>query len=273
MAQEPLQPLQDSIMKRSLAAIYWSAFIGIITKETNRILRIWVQTLIPSAITTTLYFLIFGNLIGPRIGQINGVSYMAFIVPGLIMMGVINNSYSNVAGSFFSNKFVHHVEVLLVAPIPNWVILAGYVGGGIVRGCLVGIIVALLSLFFTAIQPVYPLLMLLVIILTALVFSLAGFINAIQAQKFDDISIVPTFVLTPLTYLGGVFYSIDMLPTVFRTISFVNPILYMINAFRYGVLGSAEISIHLSIGLLLSFALLFSLVAYWLIEHSKSLRS
>ncbi len=266
------QPL-DNIAKPSMVAIYWSAFIGIISKETNRILRIWIQTLIPSAVTTTLYFLIFGNLIGPRIGQINGVPYMVFIVPGLIMMAVINNSYSNVSSSFFSSKFMHHVEILLVAPIPNWLIIAGYVGGGIVRGGLVGIIVALLSLFFAAMQPVYPLLMLLVIVLTAIVFSLAGFINAIQAKNFDDISIVPTFVLTPLTYLGGVFYSIDMLPTVFRTMSFANPILYMINAFRYGMLGSADISIHLCIGLLLFFTVLFSVIAYWLIEHSKSLRS
>ena len=271
MSQE--SPLSDDKTKRSMAAIYWSAFVGIIAKETHRILRIWVQTLIPSAVTTALYFLIFGNLIGPRIGQISGVPYMAFIVPGLIMMAVINNSYGNVSGSFFSSKFVHNIEVLLVAPIPNWVILAGYVGGGIVRGLLVGIIVAVLSLFFTAMKPIYPLLMLLVIVLTAIVFSLAGFINAVQAKKFDDISIVPTFILTPLTYLGGVFYSIDMLPNVFRLISFANPILYMINSFRYGLLGTSDISIYLSVGLLLVFVLLFTLAAVWLMEHSKSLRN
>ncbi|WGK69493.1 ABC transporter permease [Candidatus Haliotispira prima] len=258
---------------RSLSTIWRAAFIGILSKETRRILRIWVQTLLPSAVTTTLYFLIFGNLIGPRVGQIDGVPYMAFIVPGLIMMAVITNSYGNVSGSFFSSKFMHNIEVMLVAPVPNWVILAGYVGGGIMRGLLVGIIVAILSLFFVQMQPVNILIMLLVIVLTAIVFALAGFINAMMATKFDDISIVPTFVLTPLTYLGGVFYSINMLPPVFRAMSFANPVLYMINAFRYGVLGISDISIYWSLGLLLVFVFVFAGTALWLLQRSKSLRT
>ena len=256
-----------------LARIYWVAFSGILSTETRRILRIWIQTLLPSAVTTTLYFLIFGNLIGPRVGQVGGVPYMAFIVPGLIMMAVITNSYSNVAGSFFIRKLLRNVEVMLVAPIPNWVILLGHVGGGVLRGLLVGIVVALLSLFFVQLQPVSLLIMLLVILLTALVFSLAGFINAVLAQKFDDISIVPTFVLTPLTYLGGVFYSIDMLPPVFRALSFANPVLYMINAFRYGVLGQSDMPLYWSFLLLLVFVLAFGGVAMWLLERGKKLRS
>ena len=256
-----------------LAKIYWVAFAGILSTDSRRILHITIQTWLPSALTTTVYFLSFGNLIGPRVGQVGGVPYMAFIVPGLIMMAVITNSYSNVAGSFFIRKLLRNVEVMLVAPIPNWVILLGHVGGGVMRGLLVGIVVAVLSLFFVQLQPVSLLIMLLVILLTALVFSLAGLINAVLAEKFDDISIVPTFVLTPLTYLGGVFYSIDMLPPVFRALSFANPVLYMINAFRYGVLGQSDMPLYWSFVLLLVFVLLFGCVAMWLLERGKKLRS
>ncbi len=270
---QPTEAPPASMAAVSLNTIYWSALLGILSKETKRVLRIWMQTLLPSAVTTTLYFLIFGNLIGPRIGEVDGIPYMAFIVPGLMMMAVITNAYNNVSGSFFMGKFSRNIEVLLVAPVPNWVILAGYAGGGIVRGMLVGVIVAGLSLFFVQIQPVSLAIMLLVIVLTAVVFSLAGFINAIMARNFDDISIIPTFVLTPLTYLGGIFYSINMLPPLFRKLSFANPILYMINAFRYGVLGISDIPIYWSIGLLLVFVLFFMLIALFLLQRSRSLRT
>lgn len=242
--------------------LYGIAFQTIVTKEVLRFIRIWIQTILPPAITTTLYFIIFGKLIGQRIGEMEGYSYIDFIVPGLILMSVIQNSYSNVVSSFFSTKLQHYIEELLIAPVPNWVILGGYVVGGVTRGTLVGILVTVISLFFTDLQITSYGLTLLIFVLTSILFSLAGFINAVYATTFDDISIVPTFVLTPLTYLGGVFYSIHLLPEFWQNLSLGNPVLYMINAFRFGILGVSDIDIGVALTIILSFIVgltLFSL--------------
>jgi ABC-2 type transport system permease protein len=215
----------------------------IVRKEMGRVLRIWVQTIVPPAITMTLYFIIFGNLIGRRIGSMAGFDYMQYIAPGLIMMSVITNSYGNVVSSFFGAKFSRHLEEMLVSPMSNATIVIGHVAGGVLRGLLVGILVTLIALAFTRLDVRHPLITITVVLLSSTVFALAGFINAVFARKFDDISIVPTFVLTPLTYLGGVFYSISLLPEFWHRISLFNPILYMVNAFRYGILGESDISI------------------------------
>jgi ABC-2 type transport system permease protein len=222
------------------------AFRTIIFKEIHRFLRIWPQTLLPPAITTSLYFLIFGKLIGDRIGSINGASYMDFIVPGVILMSVISHSYANVVSSFYSTKFQRHIEELLVAPVSNWVILLGYVGGGVARGLLVGCVVTGISLLFAEITVNNWGVTVAVYFLTATLFALAGFINAVFANSFDAISIIPNFVLTPLSYLGGVFYSVSMLPDIWQTISLANPILYMINAFRYGLIGVSDVDIQMA---------------------------
>jgi ABC-2 type transport system permease protein len=223
----------------------------IVRREIRRFLRIWPQTLLPPAITMVLYFVIFGNLIGSRIGDMGGFSYMDYIVPGLIMMSVITNSYSNVVSSFFSSKFQRSIEELLVSPVSPHVILLGWVAGGVVRGLLVALIVSLLSLFFTRLQVHHLGVTVLVVLLTATLFSLGGFVNAVFARNFDDISIIPNFVLTPLTYLGGVFYSISMLPPVWQSLSLANPILHMVNAFRYGILGVSDIPIGVALGFML----------------------
>ena len=215
----------------------------IIRKEIVRVLRIWIQTIVPPAITMTLYFVIFGNLIGKRIGSMDGFDYMQYIAPGLIMMSVITNSYGNVVSSFFGAKFTRHIEEMLVAPMSNASIIIGHVAGGVLRGLLVGTLVTVIALFFTRLEVAHPFIMISVVLLSSIVFSLAGFINAIFATKFDDISIVPTFVLTPLTYLGGVFYTISLLPPFWQSVSKANPILYMVNAFRYGILGKSDIDI------------------------------
>lgn len=241
------------------------AFTTLVVKEYSRIMRIWIQTLVPPAITMTLYFVIFGSLIGRRIGEMDGYSYMQYIAPGLIMMSVITNSYGNVVSSFFGAKFARHIEEMLVSPMPPSLILLGHVAGGVVRGLLVGFLVALIALFFTDLKPVHPLITISVVFLTAVVFALAGLINAVFARKFDDISIIPTFVLTPLTYLGGVFYSIKMLPELWQHISLANPILYMVNAFRYGILGASDIPIGHAYFIILAFiAGLYSFALYLL---------
>ncbi|MBJ7539457.1 ABC transporter permease [Marinomonas transparens] len=251
----------------------WIAFVTILLREIRRFTRIWPQTLLPPAITMTLYFAIFGNLIGDRIGEMGGFSYMQYIIPGLIMMSVITNSYSNVASSFFSAKFQHSIQELLVSPTPNWVILVGYVLGGVARGLCVGLIVTVLSLFFThlALQSLF--LTVLVVCLTSIMFSLGGFVNAIYARSFDDVSIVPTFILTPLTYLGGVFYSIDLLPDFWQKMSMLNPVLYMVNAFRYGILGVSDINVYSA----LIIVSLFIVVLFWyglrLLNQGKGIRN
>lgn len=231
----------------------------IVRKEMGRVLRIWVQTIVPPAITMTLYFIIFGNLIGRRIGSMDGFDYMQYIAPGLIMMSVITSSYGNVVSSFFGAKFGRHVEEMLVSPMSNATIIIGHVAGGVLRGMLIGILVTIIALFFTRLDVAHPFIMISVVLLSSIVFSLAGFINAVFAKKFDDISIVPTFVLTPLTYLGGVFYSISMLPEFWQNVSKANPILYMVNAFRYGILGTSDIDIGYAYTILLLFVtVLFS---------------
>jgi len=249
------------------------ALQSILYKETNRFMRIWVQTLVPPAITMTLYFVIFGALVGSRIGDMGGFSYMEFIVPGLIMMSVITNSYSNVASSFFRAKFQRNVEELLVAPVPNYIIVLGYVGGGVARGILVGLIVSLLSLFFVDIKVHHLFILMSTVVLTATLFSLAGLINAIYAKTFDDISIIPTFVLTPLTYLGGVFYSLSLLPQFWQYVSQINPIVYMVNAFRYGFLGVSDVNLVFAFSVIIGFILVFFSFAMYLINKGTGLRS
>jgi ABC-2 type transport system permease protein len=248
------------------------AFQTIVRKEIRRFTRIWVQTLIPPAITMVLYFIIFGSLIGSRIGKMDGFDYMSFVVPGLIMMAVITNSYGNVVSSFYSAKFTKSIEELQVSPTPSYIILLGYVCGGALRGLAVGVIVTLLSLFFTHLHIHDFGVTVAVVILTAILFSLAGMINAIFANSFDDVTIIPTFVLTPLTYLGGVFYSISMLPEFWQGVSKLNPILYMVNAFRYGILGISDVNIvHAFGGILMFVAVLFGLCLY-LLETGTRLR-
>ncbi len=253
--------------------IYWTAFKSLLGKEIHRFMRIWVQTLVPPAITMTLYFVIFGSLIGARIGTMEGFTYMEFIVPGLIMMSVITNSYSNVASSFYSAKFQKNIEELLVAPVPNYVIIWGYVMGGVTRGLLVGIIVTVVSLFFVDLQVQHWGIIVATVILTSIVFSLGGLINAVFAGSFDDISIIPTFVLTPMTYLGGVFYSISLLPEFWQVVSKINPIVYMVNAFRYGFLGISDVSVTTSFGVLAVFVVVLYAVAHQLITKGRGIRS
>ncbi|TVZ38460.1 ABC-2 type transport system permease protein [Alteromonadaceae bacterium 2753L.S.0a.02] len=249
------------------------AYKTIVRKEVRRFTRIWVQTLIPPVITMALYFVIFGSLIGSRIGDMGGFDYMSFVVPGLIMMSIINNSYSNVVSSFYSAKFTKSIEEIQVSPTPNYIILLGYVSGGVLRGLIVGGIVTLISLFFTHLHIHSPLVTVSVILLTSVLFSIAGMINAIFANSFDDISIIPTFVLTPLTYLGGVFYSISLLPEFWQGVSKLNPVLYMVNAFRYGILGVSDVSVGGAfLGILVFLVLLFSYCLY-LLNYGKKLRN
>ncbi|HLU62720.1 MAG TPA: ABC transporter permease [Gammaproteobacteria bacterium] len=245
----------------------------IIRREFTRVLRIWVQTIVPPAITMTLYFIIFGSLIGRRIGEMGGHDYMSYIAPGLIMMSIITNSYSNVASSFFGAKFGRHIEELLVSPLPNQYILIGYVMGGVLRGLLVGAVVTGVALFFTDLDVKHPLITLSTVLLTAIVFSLGGFINAVFSRKFDDISIIPTFILTPLTYLGGVFYSIELLPAFWENASRLNPILYMVNAFRYGILGESDIGIATAYGIIGVFMVALYALSLFLMNRGVGLRS
>lgn len=245
----------------------------ILFKEVRRFTRIWPQTLLPPAITTSLYFLIFGKLIGERIGVVNGVSYMEYIVPGIILMSVISHSYSNVVSSFYSTKFQRHIEELLVSPVPNWVILAGYIGGGVTRGILVGCVVALISMMFIELSVMHWGTTIGVFVLTAILFSLAGFVNAVFADSFDDISIIPNFILTPLSYLGGVFYSVAMLPELWQKIALGNPILYMINAFRYGLIGISDIDVCLALMMTLGFIVLLTSFCLLLLAKGVGIKS
>ena len=253
-----------------------AAFIAlqsIIVKEITRYFRIWVQTLLPPAITMSLYFVIFGQLIGSRVGQMGGVSYMEYITPGIIMMSVITNSYSNVVSSFFSAKFQRNIEEMLVSPVPTLFILLGYVIGGVSRGILTGIIVTLVASQFVEIQVNNWPILLFVVILTSMLFATGGLVNAIFAKKFDDISIVPTFILTPLTYLGGVFYSIKLLPDFWQNVSLANPVLYMVNAFRYGFLGVSDIEITHALTLISLFIIALLSAAYYLLHKGIGIRA
>ncbi len=250
----------------------WIAFSTLVRKEIRRFLRIWMQTLLPPAITMSLYFIIFGTLIGSRIGEMGGFTYMEFVVPGLIMMSVVTNSYANVVSSFYGAKFQRFVEEILVSPMSNNIVLWGYVIGGVARGLLVGLIVTLLSLFFTKLQVQHVVVTMGIVLLTSVMFSLAGFINAVFANSFDDVSIVPTFVLTPLTYLGGVFYSIDLLPEFWAGVSQLNPMLYVVNAFRYGLLGVSDVNVGLAFGMVGLFTLLAYFYCMYLLKTGKRLR-
>lgn len=252
---------------------YSIAFATLLRKEIGRFMRIWLQTVLPPAITMALYFIIFGNLIGPRIGKMHGFDYMQYIAPGLIMMSVITNAYSNVVSSLFGAKFQRHIEEILVAPMPNLLVLLGFVAGGVARGVVVGVVVTATALCFTDLHVESWLTTLAVVFLTAALFSLAGFINALFAKKFDDISIVPTFILTPLTYLGGVFYSIDLLPAFWQRVSLGNPILYMVNAFRHGMLGVSDIDIGVAFGVIGLFCALLFAASLWLLNRGVGLRS
>jgi len=249
------------------------AFETIVIREIRRFGRIWLQTLVPPAITIGLYFVIFGNLVGRRIGEMGGFQYMEFIVPGLIMMAVIQNSYSNVVSSFFSHKFQHSVEELLVAPVPNYVILCGFIAGGMARGLAVGTIVTFISLLFADLEIQNLFITITVVLLTSIVFALAGFINALFANSFDDISIIPTFVLTPLIYLGGVFYSVELLPPFWKFVSALNPIFYMVNTFRYGILGTSDVDVTWAFFILCVFIVILFTSCIWLLRRGTGLRT
>ena len=252
--------------------LIWS-IITLSEKELRRFMRIWVQTLVPPAVTTSLYFVIFGSLIGPRIGAMDGFDYIQFMIPGLIMLAVITAAYSNVVSSFYGVKFQRAIEELLISPMPNWAILLGYVIGGVVRAILVGIIVFIVSIIFEPSLQIHSYsLTILVLILTSIMFSLLGFINAIYADSFDDIAIVPTFVLTPLIYLGGVFYSIKMLPPLWQSISQVNPMLYVVNTFREGMLGISDVSITLSLLMMTAFIVIFFIICLYLLNKGVGIR-
>jgi ABC-2 type transport system permease protein len=259
-------------MSPSRAVTQWVGFKTIIIREFGRIIRIWGQTIVPPAVTATLYFIIFGSLIGRRVGQVGGYDYMQFIAPGLIMMTVIQNSYGNVVSSFFGAKFGKHIEELLVSPLPNWVIVLGYVMGGLLRGFLVGSVVTIVALFFTRLAVTHILAIVSAVLLTSFVFALGGFINALFAKNFDQISWFPTFVLTPLTYLGGVFYSVTMLPPWARLVSNANPILYMVSAFRYGFLGVSDVDLRIAYGIMLLAAVAMFSLAVGLLNRGTGIR-
>jgi len=254
------------------AGNYWIAFQTIVRKEILRFSRIWMQTLIPPVVMVALYFIIFGNLIGQRIGEMDGMNYIDFIMPGLVMMSIITNSYANVVSSFYSAKHSYYIEEMLIAPIPNIVILLGYVTGGVVRGLCVGIAVTIVSLIFTDFYIDNPFTVLIVAFLTAFLFSLAGLINAVYANSYDHIAIIPTFVLTPLTYLGGIFYSIKLLPEFWQQASLINPVLYMVNSFRFGFRGVSDIDLSLAIGVILFFILVLFSICMILLHRGTGIK-
>lgn len=256
----------------SLAHTNVVGFNTIVIRELNRIIRIWGQTIVPPAITATLYFIIFGSLIGRRIGGMGGYSYIQYIAPGLIMMSVITNSYGNVVSSFFGAKFGKHIEELLVSPLPNWLIVAGYTAGGIMRGLIVGAVVTVVTLIFTDLHIYNPLVVASAVLLSSIVFALAGMINAVFAKNFDQISFIPTFVLTPLTYLGGVFYTIALLPQWAQHISHANPILYMVNAFRFGFLGVSDVDVRLAYSIMIGAAVVLYGACVWLLNRGVGTR-
>lgn len=259
--------------KNIVYRLHWVAFYTLLRREVVRITRIWTQTILPPIITMGLYFVIFGNIIGPKIGDIEGVSYIQYIVPGLVMMAIINNAYANVSSSFFGNKFQRNIEEMLVAPMPSYVILSGYVSAGIVRGIVVGILITGVSLFFTHLSIYSWIITISVAILTATLFSLAGFVNGIYAQKFDDIAFVPMFVITPLTYLGGVFYSVDLLPNAWKIVTYFNPVFYMVSGFRYGILGITDVAIGRALLILCVCVVLFYWLCLWLLQRGVGVKS
>ncbi len=261
-----------NVAAASRARAEWVGFSTIIIREFHRIVRIWGQTIVPPVVTATLYFVIFGSLIGKRVGQVGGYGYMEFIAPGLIMMTVITNSYGNVVSSFFGAKFGKHLEELLVSPLPNWLIVTGYVAGGVLRGLLVGGVVTVVAYFFTHFAVLHLFVVLSAVLLTSIAFALGGFINALFAKNFDQISWFPTFVLAPLTYLGGVFYSVKMLPSWALALSHANPILYMVSAFRYGFLGTSDVDLRVAFGIMIAAVLLMFGLAVTLMNRGVGIR-
>ncbi|MGC9456945.1 MAG: ABC transporter permease [Halothiobacillaceae bacterium] len=249
-----------------------NAFYTLLVKEVLRFTRIWVQTVLPPMIMTALYFVIFGHLIGPRVGEVDGVAYIDYLVPGLILMSVITQSYANVVSSFFSAKFGKNIEELLVSPMPHALIIIGYVAGGMARGLAVGFAVTVVALAFADLQVHSVPWLLLFALLTSVMFSLGGLINGVYATHFDHISIVPTFVLTPLTYLGGVFYSIHMLSDFWLTVSLFNPVLYIVNGFRYAMLGISDVNVLGGVGILVAGIVVLFAYAMWLFRHGVGLR-
>ncbi|QJC35908.1 ABC transporter permease [Enterobacteriaceae endosymbiont of Donacia sparganii] len=252
---------------------YLIALYTISKKEINRFMRIWIQTLIPPIITISLYFIIFGNLINLHIDKILGFSYIQFIIPGLIMMSIINNSYSNVASSFFGAKFQHYIEELLIAPVPTNIIILGYISGGIIRSIIICITLTLISAFFISLHIYSWIFFIIIVILTSILFSIAGLLNAIFAKNFDDISFIPTFILTPLTYLGGVFYSTSILPIFWQQLLKINPIYYIISGFRYSFLGIHTISLFLTINFLIIFIIILYILTFILLEKGIGIRN
>lgn len=250
----------------------WISYSTMMRKEFVRIMRIWSQTLLPPVVTSSLYFIVFGGFIGSQLAPIDGFSYMQFIVPGLIMMSVITSAYTNTVSTFYFAKFVRNLEEILVSPTPDWVVIVGFVSGGVMRGLMVGVLVLLVSLFFTHLTIVNFAVLLVVILLTAILFSLAGLVNGVFAKGFDGISIVPTFVLTPLTYLGGIFYSIEQFPQFWQNVSLANPILYMVNAFRYGFLGITDIPLWICFAVLFGMSFLFVLVVLYLFKEGIGIK-
>jgi len=264
---------QEAVPSRAhVGLIRWIGFKTIVIREYGRIIRIWGQTIVPSSVTATLYFVIFGSLIGRRVGAMGGFDYMQYIAPGLIMQAVITNSYANVVSSFFGAKFGKHVEELLVSPLPNWVIVSGYVAGGVVRGLLVGTGVTIVSLLFTHLHVHHALVIVAAVLLTSITFSLGGFLNALYAKNFDQVNWIPTFILTPLTYFGGVFYSVSLLPEWAQKVSYVNPILHMVNAFRFGFLGVSDVDIRLAFSLMVAAAVALFATAVILMNRGSGIR-
>jgi ABC-2 type transport system permease protein len=255
-----------------LNVVRWIGFRTIVIREYGRIIRIWAQTIVPAVVTSVLYFAIFGSLIGRRVGAMGGFDYKQYIAPGLIMMAVITNSYGNVVASFFGAKFGKHVEELLVSPLPNWVIVAGYATGGLVRGVLVGAAVTVVSLIFTHLHVQHLAVVLAALLLTSLTFALGGFLNALFAKNFDQVNWIPSFVLTPLTYFGGVFYSVSLLPDWARTLSYANPILYMVNTFRFGFLGVSDVDVGVAFTLMAAAALMLFATAVVLMNRGTGTR-
>lgn len=255
-----------------LAQVNWCGFKTIIIREYGRIIRIWGQTLVPPAVQATLYFTIFGGLLGRRFGQMGGYDYRQFIAPGLIMMSVIQNSYGNVVASFFGAKFGKHIEELLVSPLPNWLIVAGYTAGGLLRGLLVGSVVTVVSLLFARLPVLHPFIVIAAVVLTSIVFALGGFINALLAKNFDQVNWIPTFVLTPLTYFGGIFYSIHILPAWAQTVSYANPITHMVNAFRYGFFGVSDVSVPAAFVITAGLAAILFTTAVMMMNSGRGIR-
>ncbi|MDZ4226169.1 MAG: ABC transporter permease [Patescibacteria group bacterium] len=249
------------------------AYYTVARKDVTRMIRLWKQTFLPSVVTTVLYFIVFGTFIGSQLEPIHGVSYMLFIVPGLVMMQIITNAYSNTSTALFMAKFQRNLEEMMVSPMPDWIIVAGYVTAGIVRGCIIGILVLITALFFTHLTVYSAAIIVAAFVLTCVLFSLGGFLNAMFADTFDSISIVPTFVLTPLTFLGGVFYSVELFPEFWQNVSYLNPILYMVNAFRYGFLGESDVNVTLAFGIIITLIIVFLTLILWLFKKGTGVKT